>query len=712
VVAVTEIAPTGSPGSRMPARSMPRLVRPGMVVLVAYLVLGLVAFWPVDPGVTRRLFGISGDYTLSVWFLGWLPHALSHGINPFFSNAMFVPTGVNLAQNTESPFLGLLAAPITFAFGPAVSTNLLMIISMPLSAFAAYVVLRKWHVRVPAAALGGLIYGFSPYMVGQAQAHVVFIFLPLPPLIVYTLACILQGRGTPARRGLQLGLLLIAQFFISPEILAIVGILTVVALLCMAVRFRAHVPAVVWRVATTFGLAFVVTGVLLAYPAWMLLAGPQHFTGTTRPLTNGFHNDLLNFVVPGPLQKVSLGMRSMGTRLAGGDSVEAGGYIGVPLLILAGYLAWRSRRRRRTQLAAILLFVTALLSLGPYLAVNGRLTHIPLPFLLLDHLPLLDNILPVRISFAVGACLAAVVAFGLDDANGSDPSLRAHGRRGTALVGVALVALVATQLPRWPYTAPTAVSLPAAIRQAVPKGDPVAITYPFATNYTSVQPLLWQAEDKFAFRLIGGYAYHPDSHGHADILPSPMKPRALQAFLVGQQSSGFGGIYGLPLPVSPELVAATRRTLLAYDIRLVIVNRATAGSGPVMELFDDALGVPTRTAGQFSVWTNWHGVPKHQVFPALLTQVIVPRQGGVVSNITALDAVATDYRRITGVDFLLTGGNERNALIAAGRVSTVGWVAKWKTTSVPNGTYMLQSVAHDSAGRTTRSPPVTITVKN
>ena len=164
------------------------------------------------------------------------------------------------------------------------------------------------------------------------------------------------------------------------------------------------------------GIAVGVAAVLVAYPVWMMLAGPQHFTGSTWPAMNPYHNDLLSFVVPGPLQRVSLGMRSLGTLLAYGRRSAGGRRLHrCPALDRCGILAWRSRRSPRMQLAVVLLLGAALLSLGPYLAVDGRLTHVPLPFLLLDHLPLLNDILPSRICFEVGACLAAVIAFGLDD---------------------------------------------------------------------------------------------------------------------------------------------------------------------------------------------------------------------------------------------------------------------------------------------------------
>src|ERR1700677_4357725 len=166
------------------------------VVIVTYFVVGGSAFWPLLPGMTQHLFGVVGDYEQSLWFIAWIPHALAHGLNPFFSNALLVPNGVNLSQNTASPLLGLITVPLTPLMGAVARTNLLMVLAMPTSATAAFVVLLKWEVLLPAARIGGLIYRFSPYMVGQSLGHLELIFLPLPPFIVLTLVSIVRGRGS------------------------------------------------------------------------------------------------------------------------------------------------------------------------------------------------------------------------------------------------------------------------------------------------------------------------------------------------------------------------------------------------------------------------------------------------------------------------------------------------------------------------------------
>jgi hypothetical protein len=586
------------------------------LVVVVYLLIGSAAYWSMFPDISDHLFGIDADYTQAMWFIAWVPHALYHGLNPLFSNSIYVPSGVNLTESTSSPLLGLFTAPFALVLNPVVRANLLLVLAMPVSATAGFVVLRRWHVWGPAAALGGLIYGFSPYMVGQSVAHIELIFVPLPPFIALTVASILQNQGSYRRLGIWLGLLVTAQYLISPEILATVAVLTVAAVACLAIHDHANAVARLRTMARPVAIASVLTAVLLAYPVWMMLAGPQHFTGPAWAIVNPYHNDLLSFVVPGPLQRISFGMHAVGVRLDVAAGGTAGGYIGIPLLMLAGILAWWSRRDFRMRLAVILMLGGMLLSLGPYLAVNGRLSQIPLPFLILDHVPLLDSILPSRFSFGVDSCLAAVIAFGLDDIskrpsriphNGSRLPQWSRSQRSAGLVGVTLVVLVATQLPLWPLQGPfgpqPAIALPPAIRAAIPAGDPVTLSYPYLTFY-DMQPMVWQADDGFRFRLLGGYAFRPDSSGGPTLAPSLMSPPGLQRFLAAQDGAE---AFGPPLPLGPELVAITRATLSRYDTQVVIVDRSESGSGPVIELFNEAIGPPELSVGQFSLWTGWRG---------------------------------------------------------------------------------------------------------
>lgn len=62
---------------------------------------------------------------------------------------------------------------------------------------------------------------------------------------------------------------------------------------------------------------------------------------------------------------------------------------------------------------------------------------------------------------------------------------------------------------------------------------------------------------------------------------------------------------------------------------------------------------------------------------------------------------------------MLTGGS-LSAEITLGRgiVNPYGWLYSWNSRSVPNGTYILKSVATDAVGRVVTSKGVSITVAN
>src|ERR1700733_6630791 len=60
-----------------------------------------------------------GDPSEEIWWLEWLPWAILHGHNPLFTNALYAGQGgVNSLANTSWLLPGLVASPITLAFGP------------------------------------------------------------------------------------------------------------------------------------------------------------------------------------------------------------------------------------------------------------------------------------------------------------------------------------------------------------------------------------------------------------------------------------------------------------------------------------------------------------------------------------------------------------------------------------------------------------------
>ncbi len=96
----------------------------------------------------------------------------------------------------------------------------------------------------------------------------------------------------------------------------------------------------------------------------------------------------------------------------------------------------------------------------------------------------------------------------------------------------------------------------------------------------------------------------------------------------------------------------------------------------------------------------------------LQTEVLVPSDGATVSGSTVLDAAASGTSDVTGVQFEVTGGSLSNQVVGTATPTLYGWIAKWDTTSVPDGSYTLQSVATEVGGTMATSPGIDITVSN
>jgi hypothetical protein len=76
-------------------------------------------------------------------------------------------------------------------------------------------------------------------------------------------------------------------------------------------------------------------------------------------------------------------------------------------------------------------------------------------------------------------------------------------------------------------------------------------------------------------------------------------------------------------------------------------------------------------------------------------------------------ANATGFLKVDTVVYYLSGGSLRGKLIAHSSPTQNGWwLAEWNTKTVPNGRYVLRSVAVNDAGASSSSSGIAITVKN
>ena len=92
--------------------------------------------------------------------------------------------------------LSLLLTPLTLAASPVASFNLLVILSLPLSGWAAFVLCRRITGRFWPAFAGGAVYGFSAFemnhiFAGQLNLAVSFLL----PIMAYMVVRWLDGKS-------------------------------------------------------------------------------------------------------------------------------------------------------------------------------------------------------------------------------------------------------------------------------------------------------------------------------------------------------------------------------------------------------------------------------------------------------------------------------------------------------------------------------------
>jgi hypothetical protein len=96
----------------------------------------------------------------------------------------------------------------------------------------------------------------------------------------------------------------------------------------------------------------------------------------------------------------------------------------------------------------------------------------------------------------------------------------------------------------------------------------------------------------------------------------------------------------------------------------------------------------------------------------LQTTVLVPSGGATLKGTAVLDASASGSSAVTGVTFLVSGGSQSYHDVGAAVPTIYGWITFWNTTSVPDGSYTLQSVATEKGGITATSPGITVNIAN
>ena len=499
----------------------------------------------------------------------WFPYAILHGLNPLVTHLQWAGSaGFNLASDAFTPGEALISWPLTAIAGPLVSFNVLSILAPAVGAWFAYR-LCFYLTRAPAASiLGGYLFGFSSYELGQLLGHLqLSVTWAIPAAVLLTLKR-LDGVITTRRYVPLLAAVLAFQLLTSTEVLLTLTCLGAVALACG------------WMFSARDGrlrVTGVLPGLLAAYGVMAVVCSPYlyySFSGTA--LNNGqFAADALNFVIPTWITRIGSDRFFSVSTAFPGNLVEQGAYLGLPLIVIVAAYAIQSWRTRAARILLAVLVVAVAWALGDHLYIDGHPT-IALPWLLLWHLPLLKQVITVRIGVYVSLVCAVIASLWLAAAT-------RHRWRRWLLAALAVVFLAPNINARLPgtsvlmynvrLTTPTFFATPL-YRRYLRRGE-VVLPLPYASYGYS---LLWQARTDMYFRLASAHFRYPPASYPQEITNelmertavTPNAPSLLRSFIISERVSA---AVADPTASGPWLAVLGRLGLRPLSIGGVLLYR-------------------------------------------------------------------------------------------------------------------------------------------
>ncbi|MFG1913417.1 hypothetical protein [Micromonospora sp. NPDC048898] len=607
---VTDADPAEVEPTRRPRR---RPARADLLALGAYVLLGIFVCLNYWGDVTGRVSShLPTDHSWFEWLFAHGAYSVRHLENPLFTARQNAPDGVNMMANTSLLGVTLPLAPLTMLLGPQVMYALYLGAALAATAGTGYWMLSRHLVRSRAAAfVGGAFLGFAPGIIHHANGQPNFVSNFLLPLIVVRVLRLAEP-GRWRRNGLVLGALVTYQIFINEEML----LLTALACLVVVLAYAVQRPRAAWAAAGTFAAGLGVAGglalVLAAYPIWFQFNGPQSYRGLQGGVFHNWGEDLMAFVTfardtwaGDPAVEQTIGLTEQNT------------WFGWPLVLLSLVsLVLLVRRSLVTRIVAVLIVVFTVAAIGPMVRFDGVETTVRGPWSYVpDDLPLVEMMMPTRLTLVVAAAVGVLLALTWDAAHrqgravadparvpaqrGGEPTPAtsddpgapapvAARRRwlrplGYAAVTLAVLPLLPRPLPAQQIDPPPHFITAGGWRPYVPAGRTL-VPVPIPSNVHGLPTLRWSALTGQEFPVPGGYFIGPNELGEG-VFGAPNRPTSTLVYSTMDKNA------------VPVLTDENRRQAVE-DLRFWRASVVVLGAHPreavLRELVTGLIGPPQR----------------------------------------------------------------------------------------------------------------------
>lgn len=534
--------------------------------LLSYLFVALLMVYPVASA--DSVIG-TNESLAYIWFLSWIRRSLLSGTWPFFTNAIYYPTGGSLLLNAASPMSAVFAIPILPLAGNWIATyNVLTVLSLALSGYSAHRLSLYMTHDLYGAYLAGVLFAFNPFMLGHALGHLALISAYGIPLYVLYLMKTVDGKTGTNSLYAAIALVLVTYAGCYQYLIFCV-LFTAIYLVHKVVSLRklgilpvaAALKTMTWKVAGIGVLFFLIASPALI-PAIIMLIGDSAYYSYMTPThatSLVFSADLLSYVIPPEWSVLSQGwVQALSARLVT-QLAENSLFFGYTALALMAYALVKAKRGIGLWVMSLVVFLT--LTLGPILRVNGA-THftrqeisIWLPYAALPYLPILRYVgEPTRFGVFVKLSAAMISAHSFLQIS-RDKFFTSERRRATVATFLIILILAEFAWIPFPSTKPDVPTIFS--RMAKDREDYAFVIVPILLSGDSAKYMYYAAVAGKS--LVGGYI----SGGGGNAAPAYFLTNPLMSRLYSIKTSS--GVLDQSLPEVGSSI------LRYYHIRYIIV---------------------------------------------------------------------------------------------------------------------------------------------
>ena len=387
-------------------------------ILLIYTLLTLILTYPTVFKINTHIPGdlIAGadeDAWHDLWSFWWIKKSLTSLSNPYFTDYLYYPNGVNLAFLEMSFFNSFLSIPLQLFFNLTTIYNLLFFFHYIIAALGAYLLVYYLTKNKYASFIAGFIFAFSPYHTIHSIGNFSLQSIGWIPFFILYFIKIFDEKTIK-----NVVLATIFLLFISLSNLYY-GIYSIIFSILFIFYVFFYNKLKLKKIPLKYLMLMFVLFFIIILPFVYPLV-EEIFLGHTyiynSPTFSIAHSaDLMSFITPNWLHPLFRNLRFSIYERFTGDNFENVTFVGYLVLILVIYALIKVKKSevRFWGISSLFFFI---LALGPYLHIFGKIFYLPLPGWIIQHMLFVNHMrVPSRFAVMVILSLAVLVGYGCKD---------------------------------------------------------------------------------------------------------------------------------------------------------------------------------------------------------------------------------------------------------------------------------------------------------